>query len=373
MIWLHCGDPAEVATTLSLVQRLSELTDDVRILITTENEPEFAGAELSDRCIIAPPPADSPTKIRAFLETYSPRSLIWVAGALRPALLRGVTKSGIPATLINARAQDLFTRGVGWLPRSIGHSLVAFERIMAADGATATRLVRGGVPREKVEATGPIMEEPLPLRHDQNELTVMAETLSTRPVWLAADVRDSEVTHMAAAHLAASRKSHRLLLVLHSHLSEAGGGIAQVLREQGLSVGLRSDGDEPEPEHQAYVVDLPEELGLWYRLAPLTFMGGTFSGETSLSPFDPIALGSAVIHGPQKALQEARYARLAKVEACREVRTAAQLGIAIGSLISPEQTARMALAGWEEITRNAENINALVERALGALEEVRPV
>ena len=78
--------------------------------------------------------------------------------------------------------------------------------ILTADGATATRLIRGGVSRVKVTATGPILEEPIALSHDQNELTVLVETLGTRPFWFAADVVPNEVKHMAAAHLSASRK-----------------------------------------------------------------------------------------------------------------------------------------------------------------------
>jgi 3-deoxy-D-manno-octulosonic-acid transferase len=56
------------------------------------------------------------------------------------------------------------------------------------------------------------------------------------------------------------------------------------------------------------------------------------------------------------------------VQACREVRTAAELGIAVSVLISPEQIARMALAGWDEITQNAETLNRLVETALHGSE-----
>ncbi|KAG1713778.1 3-deoxy-D-manno-octulosonic acid transferase [Nymphon striatum] len=272
--------------------------------------------------------------------------------------------TGIKATLINARNAGLVPTGSRWFPRAARGAVAAFQHILTADGVTATRLLRGGAASVRVEATGPILEEPIALHHDQYELTVMAEAFGARPLWFAANVTDQEFVHMAAAHLAASRKSHRLMMVLTPHNIEHGLQAAQVMRDAGFKVGVRSQGDDPEPEHQVYIADLPEELGLWYRLIPLTFLGGTLNKGQPLSPFEPILLGSAVVHGTHKSPHETQFDRLAGVQACREVRSAAELGIAISVLISPEQTARMALAGWDEITQNAATINRLIEMAL---------
>lgn len=368
MIWLHCGDDTEVTTTCSLATRLAEHCDASEILITTTSDDLrlFDAVPVGTNVVAAP--VDTPTKIRVFLDAWAPHSLIWNGGVLRPALLRAVERAQLPATFINARNDGLLPRGSRWMPGAARASVAAFQHILTADGATATRLIRGGVLREKIEPTGPIFEEPIALSHDQYELTVMAEALGTRPVWLAADVVNAEIVHMAAAHLAASRKSHRLLLVITPRDISSGTAVAGLLRDAGLTVGVRSEGDDPDPEQQAYIADLPDELGLWYRLAPLTFIGGTMSGGGAASPFDPILLGSAVVHGTRKAPHGIRFARLAKAEACREVRSAAELGIAIGALISPEQTARIAVAGWEEITQNAATINRLVTHALDQAE-----
>ena len=364
MIWVHCGDITEVTTTLSLLSRLNDQTDGSDVLVTAETEVLADLAAIPKNCSLEAIPADTPTKTRAFLEQWRPSYLIWNGGAARPALLRNIAKSGLGATMINARNSTLFAGGSRWLPGASRNAVTPFERVLTADGATATRLIRGGVARQKVEATGPILEEPMPLPHNQNELTVMAEALDARPLWFAADVVAAEVKHMAAAHLAASRKNHRLLMLITPRDINNGPDVAQILREAGFKVGVRSEGDDPHTEQQVYVTDLEGEMGLWYRIAPLTFMGGTMNGNDANSPFDPIALGSAVIHGPHKAPHEVRFERLAKAEACREIRSASELGIAVGTLISPEQTARMALAGWKEITRNAETINRIVGDAL---------
>ena len=338
--------------------------DGLNVLITAEQDLVHAFADLAGSAEAVAVPTDSPTKTKTFLDEWAPQYLIWNGGPLRPILLRNAAKAGVQATLINARNNTLYSGGSRWLPGASRNAVLPFNRVLTADGATATRLIRGGVSRDKVVATGPVLEEPIALPHDQNELTVLVETLGTRPVWFAADIVSAEVMHMAAAHLAASRKSHRLLLVITPRDLDSGPQVAQMLREAGLKVGLRSDGDDPMPEQQVYVADVERELGLWYRIAPLVFMGGTLSAGGATSPFEPIVLGSAVVHGPRKAPHEARFMRLADVQACREIRSAAELGIAVGALISPEQTARMALAGWNEITQNAKTINELVFDAI---------
>ena len=368
MIWIHCGDRDEVQSTLSLAARLSNDSSDMDVLITADADTIGALDVPPHIASVEPVPAETHAKIRAFWDRWTPHYLIWNGGTLRPAILRFAEKAGLRATFINARNAGLLAGSARWLPGAARTAVAPFEHVLTADGATATRLIRGGVSREKITATGPILEEPMPLPHDQYEFTVMAEALGTRPVWFAADVVASEIKDMAAAHLAASRKSHRLLLLITPRDIDSGPDIAQTLRDAGLKVGLRSAGDDPEPEHQAYVADYEDELGLWYRIAPLTFLGGSLGGGGTVSPFDPIVLGSAVVHGPLKAPHDARFERLTKVESCREIRSAGELGIAISVLTSPEQSARMAVAGWEEITQNADTLNQLIKTARDTVE-----
>ena len=371
MIWVHCGDAECVTSTQSLVARLAKEAHEVSVLVSAEQDvldmfsPFPSGVEV-DRI-----PVDGQSRTRSFLQDWKPSYLVWNGGSLRPAILRNVHRAGIRGTLINTKVSDILGRGTRWIPGAVRNAVQTFDRIMTVDGITATRLRRGGVPSDRVEATGPILEDPLPLPHNQNELTVMAEALGARPLWFASNVSKREVKHMATAHLAASRKSHRMMMLITPADIDSGQEVAKTLRDVGLQTGLRSDGDDPMLEMQAYVADLPGELGLWYRVAPLTFIGGTLAGGDVQSPFDPIVLGSSVIHSTRKTPHRERFKRLADVEASREIRSAAELGIAIATLSSPEQSARMALVGWEEITRTADMSNTLIAEAINNAEAAR--
>ena len=60
----------------------------------------------------------------------------------------------------------------------------------------------------------------------------------------------------------------------------------------------RSADGEPERTTELYVVDTIGELGLFYRLAPLVFMGGSLVPHGGQNPIEPAKLGAAILHGP---------------------------------------------------------------------------
>jgi 3-deoxy-D-manno-octulosonic-acid transferase len=63
-----------------------------------------------------------------------------------------------------------------------------------------------------------------------------------------------------------------------------------------LRVALRSR--EQPPTADIYVADTLGELGLFYRLAPIVFMGGSLVAHGGQNPIEAIKLGAAVVHGP---------------------------------------------------------------------------
>ena len=111
------------------------------------------------------------------------------------------------------------------------------------------------------------------------------------------------------------------------------------------------------------VVDSPAEYGLWYRLAPVTFLGGSLAGSGPLrNPMEAAALGSAILHGPKTGDYGSIFGRLGAARATRAVGTAAELGDALGDLLSPHRTARLAQSAWAVASDGAEVTEKLLGR-----------
>ncbi len=137
----------------------------------------------------------------------------------------------------------------------------------------------------------------------------------------------------------------------------------------GLRVAQRAEGDEPEDGTQVYLADGPAEMGLWLRLAPVAFLGGTLpNGPGSRDPFEAAALGVALIHGPATASHGEHWARLDTAGASRIVLNGQELGRAVEALLSPDRAAAMAHAGWDVATKGAEVANRVIDLIREALE-----
>ena len=92
-----------------------------------------------------------------------------------------------------------------------------------------------------------------------------------------------------------------------------------MIEASGLHASLRSREELPIAATDIYVADTMGELGLFYRLSPIVFMGGSLIEHGGQNPIEAIKLGASVVHGPHvfnfadvyEALDGAGGARLA--------------------------------------------------------------
>jgi 3-deoxy-D-manno-octulosonic-acid transferase len=115
-----------------------------------------------------------------------------------------------------------------------------------------------------------------------------------------------------------------------------------------------------------------DELGLWYRIAPLSFLGSSLaSGQHGLDPLQAAGLGTAILYGPNVRNYMPSYTRLAAAGAARIVNDTRALGVAVAQLISPDHAASMAMSGWDVVSQGTDvtdRITELVAIALDAVE-----
>ena len=221
---------------------------------------------------------------------------------------------------------------------------------------------------DRIETVGFLQEGTAPLTCSQAERDMLAEELAARPVWLAAGAGADEFAILTGVHQQVMRRSHRLLLILAPQDPNEGPLLARKLESEGWVVGLRSLEDEPEPEVEIYIADVPGELGLWYRLAPTSFLGGTLSGGPVRNPYEAAALGSAVLYGPRPGPWRESFERLRDAGAARCVSDKQDLTRAVEELLAPDHVARMASAAWDVTTNGAQATDRVVELVLDTLD-----
>ncbi len=371
LIWFHAASVGESLSILELLRRLADQRVDLSFLVTTGTVTSAAMmmGRLPDRAIHQYVPVDIRPYIRRFLAHWHPDLAVWTESELWPGLVFETHKAGIPMMLINARISKRTNQGWRWFPGFAKSILRRFDYVLAQDALTAKNLRRLGLPARRIEVTGTLKEGSAALPHDESERTRLANHLSGRPVWLAASTHPGEEEMVAAAHKQAARSAQRLLLIIAPRHPERGPEIARALLADGWNIAVRSKGEYPDAETQIYLADTLGEMGLWYRLAPVSFLGGSLVEIGGHNPFEPAALGSAIIHGPHIHKVADIYERLAESGATVEVKSVDSLSRAVVQVLSPDKAAQMAHAAWEISSSGAEVTDRALDLLTGYLPE----
>lgn len=357
LVWLHAPGEGLVSPMRALARRLVA-EDGLPVLLTAPAPmPPLPGV------IIQPPPADSPADARAFLDHWRPEIAIFAGGQLRPAVMHEAGERQIPMLVVNGKAPAFLRERDGWYPGLMRSALARFRAIMAVDEAAARVFRKGGAALSSVAVTGRMEEEGVVLPGVEAERAELARLLSARPVWFAAGVIEAEEAAVLQAHRKALQHSHRLLLILMPEDPARATPLAERLEAEGWAIAQRAQDEEPEPEIEIFVADDPAEYGLWYRLAPVSFLGGSLLGKgPTRTPMEAAALGSAILHGPRTGLSGPVFARLGAARATRAVASANDLGDALGDLLAPDRAARLAQAAWAVASDGAEVTEIVLTR-----------
>lgn len=141
--------------------------------------------------------------------------------------------------------------------------------------------------------------------------------------------------------------------------------IAALAGRAGLRAALRSQGALPEPGTEVYIADTIGELGLFYRLASLVFVGGSLVPRGGQNPIEPAKLGAAIVHGPHVHNFADVYAAIDRTGGARPVPDGDALRDAVIELLGNGALIRdMARAAGAAV----EGLGGATERTLAAIE-----
>jgi 3-deoxy-D-manno-octulosonic-acid transferase len=250
--------------------------------------------------------------------------------------------------LLNGRlSARSFARWQRW-PGLAGAIIGGFELVLAQDDVQAERFRRLGARR--AFSVGDLKAAAEKLPHDAVELARFQDSVRGRPIWLAASTQPGEEVLVAEAHRRLAERFPNLLTIVAPRHPARADEVASMLP----GVARRSRGDMPTGPF--YLVDRLGELGLFYRLAGIVFVGGSLVPKGGHNPLEPALLDCAILMGPDRANCAAVAAELGVTE----VRDAASLADEVGLL----------LAEPAERTRRATTAAAVAARHRGVLDAV---
>jgi 3-deoxy-D-manno-octulosonic-acid transferase len=295
LLWMHA---ASVGETMSILPVLEALRHRTKVLLTTGTVTSQALLDqripeqgLAGDVLHRFAPLDVPAWIGRFLSHWRPDAACFIESELWPNQLAACRARGIKLMLVNARMSDRSFSHWQRVPGFARMILGGFARIQARGDQDAERLKALGALH--VESPGDLKFAAPPLPVDEAELARLRKLLDGRPVWLAASTHPGEEVLIAAAHREIAATHPGLVTIIAPRHPDRGPVLAAE-----LGAPRRAAGEDP-PAGGIWIADTVGELGLWYRLAPIAFVGRSLVAQGGgQNPLEPARLGCAIAVGP---------------------------------------------------------------------------
>jgi len=302
LLWLHAASVGEMVSVLPI---LPLLPADMRVLFTTGTVTsanllhlrltEAGDAPWASRIHHRFMPLDVPRWVAAFIDHWQPDAACFVESELWPNILAACRARAIPMGLINARLSARSATRWRLAGAFLPELLSGFRWIAAQSEADATRLRAAGATH--VTAPGNLKLAAPPLGVDSDAWARLAALLSGRKIWLAASTHPGEEAIALAVHRALLPRHPGLLTIVVPRHPGRGEAVARLLG----GAPRWSQRQEP-PAEGFWVGDTIGDMGLFYRLSPIVFLGKSLVGiGGGQNPWEPARLRCAIATGPHTA------------------------------------------------------------------------
>lgn len=344
VVWIHGASVGESLSVLPLVHRLKSLRPDVNFLVTTGTitSARLMAERLPDGAFHQYIPLDHPSFVESFLDHWRPQAALFVESEFWPNLILAARERVAFMALINGRVSPKSFEQWSRKPRTIRFVLSAFDILLAQDSQNAERL--RALSGREVLSLGNLKNAAAPLPAASDALDGLRREINGRPVWLAASTHPGEEDVVFSAHRTLKQVFPSLLTILAPRHPERGEEVRALGATFGLKINLRSLKRPIEPDTDVYLADTLGELGLFYRLSDISFVGGSLTPKGGHNPLEPARLGGAILHGPYTFNFVETYGDMRAPGGAALVRNDRELATAIRRLLSDDKT-RLAMAG----------------------------
>ena len=299
LIWMHGASVGESISMLPLIQRLLEVYPNAHVMVTTGTltSAEIMAKRLPERAFHQYLPIENPVFATRFLKHWKPDVALWFESEFWPAMLSCIKRKNIPLILVNGRISNKSFKRWQQFDFIIKEILECFTLCLGQSDEDEYRLRVLGA--KNTMCLGNLKYAGLPLPVDENKKQEIAEQITGRTVWLVSSTHDDEEFKIARFLKDLQKKVPNLLTFMAPRHPHRGIEIKEKLqKELGLNVALRSANERVTEKTDVYIADTIGELGIWYELIPLVFIGGSLIPHGGQNFIEPSRSRDAVIVGP---------------------------------------------------------------------------
>ena len=366
-VWFQAASVGEVVAASSIIREFKRQLPDIPVLISSGTISGYDMAQRiipeADAVIFYPP--DLPGMPDRIVGKILPRAYVPVETELWPNFIRSARQRSIPVIMVNGRIGERSVEHYRQMRRMFTKMLDTVVRFCMQSTVDAQYVIQLGADPHKVIVTGNT-------KYDQNYSQVTTEEkkvlrqelglLENVPVLIAGSThRGEEEILLEVLHQIQGRYPIVKMILAPRDVPRSG-GIVELVRRAGFVAELRSKMPsltaEQRAEVRVVVLDSIGELGRFYSLADLVFVGGSLVSHGGHNILEPAAQGKPILVGPHMFNFRDTYALFSKRNACVTVLDGQELAQKILELLQNKQTAEQ--MGREAAQIVAENQGAAV-------------
>jgi 3-deoxy-D-manno-octulosonic-acid transferase len=344
VVWVHAVSLGETLAASALIDALRLQRPGMRLLLTHSTATGFAAGtkllQAGDQQTWLP--LDTPQAVRRFFDHFQPCVGVLMETEIWPNVLHIASARQLPMVLANARLSDKSLRkSQGFMKAVLAPAVRSLTRVLAQTEADAARLRSAGA--TDVVVCGNLKFDITP----SAALLAQGATwraVMHRPVLLAAVTREGEEAMLLSAwKTSAKALAVKPLLVIVPRHPQRFDEVAALVASQGLRLARRSTW-QVTPTADAlgadvWLGDSMGEMPLYYALAQVALLGGSFAPLGGQNLIEAAACGCPVVMGPH-TFNFAQAAELSEAAgaAIRVAHMQAGVHAALALMASPQRT-----------------------------------
>ncbi len=362
-LWVHAVSLGETRAAVALVARLRECLPGMRLVLThgtATGRAEGALLVRGDDCQ-AWLPWDTPAAVQRFLAHFKPRIGILMETEIWPNLVAGCVQVGVPLVLANARLSDKSQRHAGRLAWLAGPAFSGMSAVWAQTRSDAQRLTQVGAPVQGVFGNLKFDATPNPQQLSQG---CAWRARAGQVVVLLASSREGEeaallqilesfrasspADHSQAATNLVATGVQWLIVPRHPQRFDE---VAALIEAHGFTVLRRSAWRDGPPAQIAapdagtvWLGDSLGEMALYYGLADLALLGGSFEPLGGQNLIEAAACACPLVMGPY-TFNFAEAAELAEAAGAAQRAVSLRHALDMAQALALDRTSRVAMAG----------------------------
>ncbi|MBR4752176.1 MAG: 3-deoxy-D-manno-octulosonic acid transferase [Thermoguttaceae bacterium] len=306
-IWLHAVSVGEVNLLKPIVAQIDADYPNWEFVVSSTSKTglELAKKLFGDRTAVFYCPLDFSWAVKRALRRIKPNMLVLAELELWPNLIKKASRSGVKVAIVNGRVSDGSFKIYYRIRMFLASTFRKIDLIVAQDDVAANYFRSMSPVPERVNVSGSIKFDGVKTDRNNSATQALAKLAGVREsdvVYMCGSTQDPEEKGALEVYRRLRRDYPALKLIVVPRHKERFEDVAKLLDASGFPWTRRSAIAEPvDPaaeQSRVVLVDALGELGAWWGLAKIAFVGGSWGARGGQNMLEPAGYGAAVSFGP---------------------------------------------------------------------------